>query len=194
MEDFERARLEDLVLAPYIQKATALIGLARRVGGNQFRHAMATFAILVDYHYTDPVLLKASVIHDLFEDFPQAKPDEIAAIDQDGPAVLQLVLEVSRCEESRDQYLTRLRDDGSRRAKILKVADRISNLTDLNGDVFSALDVADQLDETECFVLPMADDVNAEMAREIRDLIVRRRNSLLQQPVSGAVVEPPSPA
>jgi (p)ppGpp synthase/HD superfamily hydrolase len=180
MEDFERARLEDLVLAPYVQKATALIGLARRVGGNQFRHAMATFAILVDYHYTDPVLLKASVIHDLLEDFREANPAAIEAIDEDGPAVLQLVLEVSRCAESRDEYLTRLRDSGSTRAKVLKVADRISNLTDLNGDVFSWTYVADLLDETELYVLPMADAVNSDMAREIRDLVLRKRHSLLQ--------------
>jgi (p)ppGpp synthase/HD superfamily hydrolase len=194
MEDFERARLEDIVLAPYVQKATALIGLARRVGGNQFRHAMATFAILVDYHYTDPVLLKAAVIHDLFEDFREARPAEIEAIDEDGPAVLQLAMEVSRRGESRSQYLSRLRDDGSRRAKILKVADRISNLTDLNGDVFSATDVAGQLDETERYVLPMADDVNPDMAREIRDLILRKRDSLLQPPSSESTVDPPAPA
>lgn len=191
MEDFERARLEDLVLAPYVQKATALIGLARRVGGNQFRHAMATFAILVDYHYTDPVLLKASVIHDLLEDFREANPAEIEAIDEDGPAVLQLVREVSRGAESGDEYLTRLRDGGSPRAKILKVADRISNLTDLNGDVFSATDLTDQLDETELYVLPMADSVNPDMAREIRDLVLRKRNPLLQQPVPGANIDPP---
>jgi len=60
--------LSEMVLAPWIQKATALIGAPRRVGGNQFRHAMATFAILLDYKFLDPVLLKASIIHDLIED------------------------------------------------------------------------------------------------------------------------------
>ena len=57
-----------MVLAPYIQKSTALRGKYRFVGGNQFRHALGTFAILLDYHYMDPVLLKASIIHDVFED------------------------------------------------------------------------------------------------------------------------------
>ena len=71
MRDSERRKLAKLVLAPYIQKATALIGKKRRVGGNQFRHAMATMAILVDYHYTGAVLLKAALIHDLFEDVPR---------------------------------------------------------------------------------------------------------------------------
>ncbi len=192
MEDSERQRLEDLVLAPYIQKATALIGLARRVGGNQFRHAMATFAILLDYHYTDPVLLKASVLHDLFEDFQNANPLEIADIDEDGPAVVRLVNEVSRRAESRSEYLTRLRDHGTRNAKILKVADRISNLTDLSCDVYPAAKVADHLDETEKYVLPMAEEVNVEMAREMRDLM-RRKRALLppSPPAPETMVEPP---
>ena len=63
-------KLINLVLAPWIIKATALIGKRRNVGGNQFRHAFATLAILFDYKlFDDYVLLKASVIHDLLEDF-----------------------------------------------------------------------------------------------------------------------------
>lgn len=194
MEDFERLRLEDLVLAPYIQKATALIGLARRVGGNQFRHAMATFAILVDYHYTDHVLLKASVIHDLFEDFPAARPSDIASIDKDGPAVVRLVHEVSRRGESRPEYFTKLRDHGSHLSKVLKVADRISNLTDLNGDVFAHSKVEQMLDETEEYVLPMAEEVNPEMAREIQDLMRRKRDSLLREGSQSTSSSPTSSA
>jgi hypothetical protein len=110
VKDQERASLESLVLAAYIQKATALIGRRRRVGGNQFRHAMATFAILVDYHYTDAVLLKASVIHDLFEDIPSTDRDSIREIDADGPAVVDLVLEVTRHQDTpKPEYLARLR-------------------------------------------------------------------------------------
>jgi hypothetical protein len=68
----ETDKLKNLVLAPYIIKATALIGKQRGVGGNQFRHAMATMAILLDYKFFDNyVLLKASVIHDLLEDVPE---------------------------------------------------------------------------------------------------------------------------
>ena len=75
--------LANTVLAPWIQKATALIGKARRVGGNQFRHMMSTLAILIDYHYMDPVLLKASVIHDLIEDIPETNVDQLRCIDRD---------------------------------------------------------------------------------------------------------------
>lgn len=181
MKDSEKEKLVQLVLAPYLQKATALIGLRRRVGGNQFRHAMATLAILIDYHYTDPVLLKASVIHDLFEDVPDAEPNQIKTIDPDGPAVVDLVLEVTRNSQTKAEYLERIRSHGSLNAKILKVADRISNVTDLNGDIFDQEFIRRYLDETERFVYPIAQEVNSEMAREIRDLIDQRRSLLDSQ-------------
>lgn len=79
MKDIEKEELIQLIAAPYIQKATALIGVARKVGGNQFRHMMATFTILLDYHYTNHVLLKASLIHDLFEDVPEQSRGDQAA-------------------------------------------------------------------------------------------------------------------
>jgi (p)ppGpp synthase/HD superfamily hydrolase len=69
MDSVEQA-LRDLTLAPYIVKAMALIGIRRRGGSNMFRHQLSTMAILLDYKMIDPVLLKASVIHDLFEDVP----------------------------------------------------------------------------------------------------------------------------
>jgi GTP pyrophosphokinase len=67
MNDFE-TRLSRLTLAPYIVKAMALISVRRRGGSNMFRHQLSTMAILLDYKIIDPVLLKAAVIHDLFED------------------------------------------------------------------------------------------------------------------------------
>ena len=67
MDDLVRT-LAGITLAPYIVKATALIGVRRRSGSNMFRHQMSTLAILLDYKVVDPVILKASVIHDLFED------------------------------------------------------------------------------------------------------------------------------
>jgi (p)ppGpp synthase/HD superfamily hydrolase len=175
MQDSERISLERLVLAPYIQKATALIGHRRRVGGNQFRHAMATLAILIDYHYTDTVLLKASVIHDLFEDVPETTPESIACLDE-GPAVLRLVLEVTRRRgEDKEVFLARILHHGSRQARVLKVADRISNLTDLHHSVFEPRFVAHYLEQTERHVYPMALATNPEMGREIADLLTRRR-------------------
>ncbi|UCF35763.1 MAG: hypothetical protein JSU96_13090 [Acidobacteriota bacterium] len=180
MENTERLSLESLVLAPYLQKATALRGVRRRVGGNQFRHQIATLAILIDYHQVDPVLLKASVIHDLLEDKPMdANLDELRRIDKDGGEVVALMIEVSRSSnETKREYLGRLRDHGSRKAKILKLADRISNLTDLNSQEFTPQAMAGYIDETEEFIVPFAPEINENMATEIRDLIERRRRSL----------------
>ena len=185
MDNHKRTDLAHVTLAPYIQKATALIGHRRKVGGNQFRHAMATLAILVDYNEMEPVLLKASVIHDLIEDVPETSLDDLRAIDDDGPAVVELVLEVTRQKnQSRDEYLQSILDLGSRSAKVLKVADRISNLTDLNHDIFSLDYISRRLDETTLYVLPIARQVNANMAVEVADLI-RRRRRLLATPGSG---------
>lgn len=183
VQDPERASLESLVLAAYIQKATALIGRSRRVGGNQFRHAMATFAILVDYHYTDAVLLKASVLHDLFEDVPSTNRDSIRTIDADGPAVVDLVLEVTRHHDTpKPEYLAKLRDHGSVAARTLKVADRISNLTDLHQTVFTRAFVARYMAETQTYVFPMAKAVNGNMATEVAYLLQRRSDELQPEP------------
>jgi len=178
MNNAEKDALENLVLAPYLQKATALIGKRRRVGGNQFRHAMATLAILIDYHVTDPIILKASVIHDLLEDVPATDPEEIARIDADGREVLRLVREVTRGRESKLQYLERLREHGSKRAKTLKVADRLSNLTDLHLGVFGHDFMRRYVQETAEYVVPMAFEVNANVAIELQDLLEARRLTL----------------
>src|SRR3989442_520835 len=135
MEDLEK-HLANITLAPYIVKAMALIGVKRRAGSNMFRHQISTMGILLDYKFTDPVLLKASVIHDLFEDasdMPGVTEDEIRRIDSDGPAVYDLVMEVTirmvdGIREPKSEYLLRIMKSGSDRAKVLKLADRISNI------------------------------------------------------------------
>lgn len=176
MQDTEKEVLTQLITAPYIQKATALIGVARKVGGNQFRHMMATFTILLDYHYTNPVLLKASLIHDLFEDVPMTNREEIRGIDQHGPAVMELVELVTRSpHESKIAYLERILHGKSKEAKILKVADRISNITDLHLDIMIEDKMADYLEQTMKYIFPMAEQVNHLMAIELRDLVERRR-------------------
>jgi hypothetical protein len=180
MENFEREQLVNMVLAPYVQKATALRGIKRHVGGNQFRHALMTYAILIDYHYVDQVLLKASVIHDIFEDVRCVSYDEIKNLDRDGEAVLKLVLEVTKKkEESKDDYLKRLLETGSENAKTLKCADRISNLTDLHPDIFEKEFIKRYLEETRRWVIPMAEQVNRNMLYELEDLL-HRREALLK--------------
>ncbi|MCB1905561.1 MAG: HD domain-containing protein [Gammaproteobacteria bacterium] len=178
MSDLDR--LKHLVLAPYVLKATALTSVSRKVGGNQFRHGISTLGILLDYkYYNDSVLLKASLIHDLLEDLPDTQIEEIRRTDFEGNQVVDLVLEVTRRkEETKAQYLQRVLETGSVRAKILKCADRISNLTDLHRDTHPNHKITDYLAQTEQFILPMAREVNANMVIELTDLIAKRRKIL----------------
>lgn len=175
MENAEKYLLERMVLAPYVQKSTALQGKYRFVGGNQFRHAISTFGILLDYHCLDPVVLKASFVHDLFEDTKGTSPEEIINLDSDGKQVYDLVMEVTRTkDETKEQFLERILLKGSRRAKLLKCADRISNLTDLHSDIFDKNYILKYIDETKKWIIPMAEEVNQDMLFEIRDIIRRR--------------------
>ena len=181
MDPFEQA-LSRITLAPYVVKATALIGVKRRGGSNMFRHQFSTLGILLDYKVIDPVLLKASVIHDLFEDaptMPGVTKEEITGLDADGPAVYDLVMEVTRrkeygIREPKEEYLLRIMQSGSQSARTLKLADRISNLTAL-GFVHEMDFVRRSLEETEAFILPYAAEVNADMAKELTDLVANRR-------------------
>jgi len=176
----ETDKIQNLVLAPYIIKSTALIGKSRVVGGNMFRHSLATMAILLDYKlFDDPVLLKAAVIHDLIEDIPETNENELRQIDGEANQVVDLVLEVSRPKGMKKvDYLQRILESGSNNAKLLKVADRISNITDLHRDQYTRKKMEDYLNQTEKYILKMALEVNADMAIELKDLIAKRRKEM----------------
>lgn len=174
-----------MTLAPYIFKAMALIGVRRRAGSNMFRHQMSTLGILLDYKFIDPVLLKAAVIHDLFEDasgMPGVNREEIVHIDQDGNAVYDLVMEVTirvvdGVKEPKPEFLTRVMKSGSPKAKILKLADRISNMFAL-GFVHEEAFIKKYLEETKLYILPYAEQINADMFRELTDLVNDRENKV----------------
>lgn len=184
MDSLEQT-LSGITLAPYIVKAMALIGVRRRAGSNMFRHQISTLAILLDYKYADPVLLKASVIHDLFEaadGLPGVSREDIEGIDADGPAVYALVQEVTiqvagGVREPKSEYLRRLMQSGSDRARRLKLADRISNLISL-GFVNDPAFVERYLLETRTHILPWSAAVSEDMHRELSDLVEDRERAL----------------
>lgn len=178
MDDLNMNQLGKMRIAPYMQLATALIGKARHAGGNMFRHQMDTLAILIDYGYIDSVLLKASVVHDTVEDIEDFDRNLIVKADKEGQAVLDLVLEVTRREdEDKKQFLKRILRSGSPKAKILKCADRISNMISL-GYVTDPKFIERYCDETEYFLLPMALEVDYNMYQELIELIRTRRRYL----------------
>ena len=171
----EMFRLRETHLAPYIQLATLLIGKSRFSGGNMFRHQLDTMAILVDYGHIDSILLKAAIVHDVLEDIPDFNHNTFFSIDYEGHQVYELVKEVTRNpEESKADFLTRILETGSQNAKILKVADRISNMISL-GFVNSMEFVSRYVEETERYVFPIARAANMYMVQELEYLVESRR-------------------
>ena len=171
-------QLKGIFLAPYMQLATALIGKSRHAGGNMFRHQIDTMGILIDYGYIDSVLLKAAVIHDLIEDIPDYNRNVILEVDSEAPLVYDLVLEVTKREgQLKNDYLKGIIDHGSEKAKILKCADRISNMISL-GFVTKPDFIERYCDETEYFILPIALEVDYNMYQELISLIITRKKYL----------------
>lgn len=170
--------LKNIELAPYMQLATTLIGKRRHAGGNMFRHQLDTLTILIDYGYIDAVLLKASCVHDVIEDIPGFDHNLIINADSDGQKVYELVLEVTKREgQDKKDYLHKIIDTGSQKAKILKCADRISNMIAL-GFVTDPKFIERYCDETEFFILPIALEVDYNMYQELISLIITRREYL----------------
>jgi (p)ppGpp synthase/HD superfamily hydrolase len=171
-------QISGMHLAPYIQVATHLIGKSREGGGNMFRHQLDTMSILIDYNYIDSVLLKASLVHDVIEDIPDFNHNILLSIDTESHAVYKLVLEVTRRNgETKPDFLTRIYETGSYEAKILKVADRISNMISL-GFVNNLAFVKRYINETEKYLLPLAAQVNGNMLIELTDLVKIKRKYL----------------
>jgi GTP pyrophosphokinase len=75
------------------------------------------------------------------------------------------------------EYLRRIMLTGSERAKILKLADRISNIWAL-GFVHDVAFVTKYLHETRTCILPHAEQVNADMFKELSDLVESREAAL----------------
>jgi (p)ppGpp synthase/HD superfamily hydrolase len=165
-------------LAPYMQIATHLIGKSREGGGNMFRHQLDTMAILIDYNYLDTLLLKASLVHDVLEDIPDFNHNLLLSIDYESHSVYSLVQEVTRRQgEPKPAFLTRIKETGSQKAKILKTADRISNMISL-GFVNNLEFVERYINETEEYLLPIAAQADGNMLIELIDLISNKREYL----------------
>ena len=168
-------RLKGTHLAPYIQLSTALIGKTRHGGGNMFRHQIDTMATLIDYNYIDSVMLKAALVHDLIEDIPDFNHNTLLRIDYESHSVYELVKEVTRMpDETKPQFLSRILENGSTNAKVLKVADRISNMISI-GFVTKIDFIKRYSDETERYIFPIAELVNKAMLAELQSLVTSRR-------------------
>ena len=81
--------------APYINVSKELISKKRHFAGTMFMHQMETYSILLNFNYSDKVLLKAALIHDVIEDIPDFDQSKILSLDSDSSDVLKLVKEVT---------------------------------------------------------------------------------------------------
>jgi GTP pyrophosphokinase len=79
--------------------------------------------------------------------------------------------------EEKSDFLLRVMQAGSSRARTLKLADRISNLTAL-GYVHEAPFIRRYVAETRAYILPYAEAVNPDMFRELSDLLDSREQLL----------------
>lgn len=173
---------------PYFQIARNLAQLKRKSHfGNQFRHSIDAFAILIEYGFSDPVLLKASIVHDVGEEGMKVgfdKLNEIQEIKPDGARVLKLVDEVSRKTdekgqpESKGDFLNRIMVQGSIEARTLKLGDRIANLCDLAYISIDTAFAARYLEETRQYILPFAESIDKAMSSELNELIYMNATQL----------------
>ena len=165
-------------LWPYLNLALTLKENKRKGVGTMFRHQLETFTILLEYGYHDRILLKAAILHDFIEDGNDLRKilqQQIRELDEDGEEVLKLVEEMTIREtdgvdEPKSEYLTRIMKSGSKLAKVLKLADRISNVASLA--VINNIDfIKRYLAETMEFIQPYAHEINPEMSKELKELI-----------------------
>lgn len=178
MEQYEIQLLKGMYLAPYIHVAMGLRGKSRHAGGNMFRHQLDTMATLIDYGYIDSVLLKASIVHDVLEDIPDFNINELLSIDSESAEVYEIVMEVTRRSgQTKPDFLKNIARNASPRAKVLKCADRISNMISL-GFVNDPHFIERYCNETEIYIFPIALEVNYAMYDELIHLVLSRRQYL----------------
>jgi len=84
-------------------------------------------------------------------------------------------MEVTRYpDEPKPKFLTRILETGSDRAKVLKVADRISNMIAL-GFVIQTDFIHRYTEETVQYIYPIAEEVDKSMLSELKSLVQSRR-------------------
>jgi GTP pyrophosphokinase len=165
---------KNLNIWPYIELSQHLVRKQRRGFGNMFRHQVETFAILLEHGYKDAVILKASLIHDLLEDGHKVGFtcfEDIITTDQDGQQVFDLVKELSirvhdGIEEPKEMFLQRIMLHGSKQAKLVKLADRLSNINTLFATNDRAF-IKKYILETRQYIMPYAEAIDNKMAREL---------------------------
>lgn len=161
-------------LWPYIELSRCLVKKERKGFGNMFRHQIETLSILIENGYDDPKMLKAALTHDLLEDGHKVgfnDFEKVKTIDEDGMEVYNLVQELSiriinHTKEPKAVFLERIMNEGSQRAKIIKLADRLSNINALLATRDLTF-IKRYLNETKKHIMPYAGKIDKNIAAEL---------------------------
>lgn len=163
-------RDEILVMFAYRLSVLGHADQRRDAGGPFAIHPRRVALILAqELGIGDPEMLIASLLHDLIEN---ANPKATWVMTWKsmrvvfGERVHNLVQTLTQeCDEPAEQYFTRIVAAGAD-AQAIKLADRLDNVRELSP--WPPARQRDYIEETREFILPIADRINARLAREIR--------------------------
>lgn len=166
--------------------ATAAHGNQRRNDGSAYiLHPIRVVSLLHEFGCEDTDTLCAAVLHDVVEDCSDGKPAEMAAVigkcfgDSVCTAVSMLSknMALSGADGKVDlhKYFQRIASAWLS-VRLVKVADRIDNVADMRG--WKEERVRRYLQETETYVIPIAESTNVRMAARLKALVERQKSSL----------------
>ena len=160
-----------------VMAARAHHGQTRDEGTPYILHPLRVTLNLVTHGHTHPNLLVAALLHDTLEDTDLA-PDAItAAFSPEVTALVQTVTRPPRSVPDRDAIYHRQLVAGPPEGRVLKVADRLDNLSFLHLSTKPGK-AARYLAETEREVLPIAREVGGSLGAALVERYEAGRQAL----------------
>jgi len=135
-----------------------------------FAHPVRTAAILRAVGFSEfqnENLMIAALLHDLVEDTPITLNDIRKNF---GEKVALIVKELTKPEKGDKEEWIRSFENASEEAKIIKMADRIDNLMDMDIDIWSTEKQKSYANQGK-IILEQCGKANAELALKLKDVI-----------------------
>lgn len=180
--------------------AEAHHGQTRRHGAPYIDHPRAVARLVDDIAAAvgvdlDDAARAAALLHDVIEDSAAHTEDVIAA--RFGRATADAVVhltKVGKGEAAVAAYYARLQKEASTSTKLIKVCDRLHNLSELH-KAPSPAKLQEYSDETRRFVVPLAKDVHPGLVAAVDDALAnaaRNQGRAMPAPVGGiyAILQP----
>lgn len=160
-------------------------------GSRYFEHPRAVTQLLIDFGYADWNTLCAALLHDALED---AYIPNIVYINTFGPDVYRSMEILSKCVPHHDEltgrvtgYVKKTLDayfatlmQAPKSVRAIKCCDRLHNLRTLAGR--SDRKKREQIEETNTYILPLADTTDPAIANAIRTEITKLEAELATAP------------